>query len=273
MAPPSAPHYELGQPYQAGGVWWYPSAALRFEETGIAEVYGADHPGLTADGEVFDQGAMAAANQTLSLPVIAQVTNLETGRQVLVRINDRGPPTPRRVLAVTRRVADLLGFPATGAARVRVRVLEAESQAAQAALPGAPSLPVSAAPRGAVESSSLAPPPGARGSAGGTGMTTAASTAPSAQQSVPLRLPETLTQTTPDPGQLWIDLGSFPTYEFANMRRADVAQLGATIDSSRRGRSESFRVLIGPIPDIPQADRLLDQTVAAGVPDGRIVVR
>lgn len=273
-APPvPAPHYVLGPPYQAGGVWWYPRATLRFDETGLAEVYGGRHAGLTTDGELFDQTAMAAANQTLPLPCIARVTDLETGRQVLVRINDRGPPTPRRILAVTRRVADLLGVGPGTAARVRVEVLERESQEAQAALTGAPTLAVAMAPRGAVQAASLPPPPGARGAAapvaGAAGLAPAAAPAVNA----PLRLPETVTQTTPNPGALWIELGSFPTYEFANMQRAAVAPLGATVVSTMQGRTESFQVMIGPIVDIAQADRLLDQTVAAGVPDGRIVVR
>lgn len=268
-----SPHYVLGEPYQAGGVWWYPRATLQLDETGLAEVAGDDHPGLTSDGELFDQSAMAAANQTLPLPCIARVTDLQTGRQVLVRINDRGPPTPRRLLSVTRRTAALLGFAPGDVARVRVQVLERESQEAQAALPGAPRLAMTAAPRGAVEAMSLAPPPGARGSAGpvAVDLAPAAGAAPAA--GVTLRLAETVTQGTPDPGSLWIELGSFPTYEFANMQRAAVDRLGATVVSNMNGRTESFRVMIGPIPDVAQADHLLDETLAAGVPDGRIVVR
>ena len=80
-----------------------------------------------------------------------------------------------------------------------------------------------------------------------------------------MRLPETVTQVAPEPGTLWIDLGSFPTYEFANMQRAVVAQLGATIVNQTHGRGESFKVTIGPIPDVAQADRLLDQAVASGI--------
>lgn len=268
-----SPHYVLGAPYQAGGVWWYPRASLRMDETGLAEVYGGDHPGLTADGELFDQSVMAAANQILPLPCIALVTNLETGRQVLVRINDRGPPTPRRMLAVTRRAATLLGFAPGGVARVRMQVLERESQDAQAAVSGAPSLAVAAAPRGAVEATSLAPPPGARGTAGPAAMDAGPTTGASPAVNTPVRLPETVTQVAPDPGALWIELGSFPTYEFANMQRAAVGALGATVVSNMDGRTESFRVMIGPIPDVAQADHLLDETIAAGVPDGRIVVR
>jgi len=272
-SPTPSPHYLLGAPYQAGGVWWYPQPNLQLDERGLAQVYDDDHPGLTADGEAFDQGAMAAANQTMPLPAIALVTNLENGRQVKLRINDRGPPTPRRMLAVTRRAATLLAFPPGDVARVRIQVLEADTQAAQAALPGAPDLPIAAAPRDAVEASSLAPPPGMRGSAGVAQPGTAVDAAAAAGPAVALRLPETLTQVAPDPGRLWIELGSFPAYEFANMQRAAVAQLGATIVSERHGRSETFQVTIGPIDDIAQADRLLDATVAAGVSDAQIVVR
>lgn len=271
--PTPSPHYMLGDPYQAGGVWWYPRASLRLDETGLAEVYGGDHSGLTANGELFDQIAMAAANQTLPLPCIARVTNLENGRQVLVRINDRGPATPHRLMAVTRRAAELLGLAPGGVARVRLQVLERESQEAQSALPGAPNLAVAAAPLGAVEATSLAPPPGVHGSAGPIAVDTGPQLGAAPTAGAPLRLAETVTQTTPDPGMLWIELGSFPTYEFANMQRAAVGQLGATVVSSTEGRTESFRVMIGPIPDVAQADHLLDETLAAGVPDGRIVVR
>lgn len=291
VAPPTpSPHYVLGAPYQAGGIWWYPRTDLRLDERGLAEVYGAGHPPLTTDGEAFDQTAMAGENQTLPLPVIALVTNLETGRQVKLRINDRGPPTPRRILAVTRRVAVLLGFPPDGVARVRLEVLEGESQAAQNALSGAPVLAIAMAPRGAVKAANLAPPPGARGSAGalasvapdpassgpaapGVTQGTTPGTRPGGDAEPAMRLPESVTQVAPEPGALWIDLGGFPTYEFANMQRAVVARLGATIVSETQGRGEIFNVTIGPVPDVAQADRLLDAAVASGITDARIVVR
>lgn len=284
--PTPAPHYVLGEPYQAGGVWWYPRSDLRLDARGLAEVYGDRHPPLTTDGEAFDQTAMAAANQTLPLPAIALVTNLETGRQLKLRINDRGPATPRRMLAVTRRVAELLGFPPSGVAQVRLEVLEGDSQAAQSALPGAPKLAIATAPRGAVAAASLAPPPGARGNAGvteaaasGAPDTTSDTTpnAPPTEGTGPagaaMRLPETATQVAPDPGALWIDLGSFPAYEFANMQRAAVAQLGATIVSDMHANTETFRVTIGPLQDVAQADRLVDEAVASGISDVRIMVR
>ena len=76
---PVSPHYVLGAPYQAGGVWYYPRESYAGQQTGLAMVYPPDHAELTADGEAFDQTALAAAHQTLQLPAIARLTNLENG--------------------------------------------------------------------------------------------------------------------------------------------------------------------------------------------------
>ena len=108
--PPVSPHYVLGAPYQAGGAWYYPRESYEGQQTGLATVYPSDHAELTADGEAFDQTALAAAHQTLQLPAIARLTNLENGLAVVVRINDRGPATPHRLIEVTRRTATLLRF-------------------------------------------------------------------------------------------------------------------------------------------------------------------
>ena len=67
--PPANPHYVLGAPYQADGVWYYPRESYQLQETGVATVYPSGHADLTADGEAFDQTALAAAHQTLQLPV------------------------------------------------------------------------------------------------------------------------------------------------------------------------------------------------------------
>ena len=77
-APAAAPHYVLGQPYQTGGVWRYPREQFAGTDTGLA-VVASRQPGLTADGEVFDQGVLAAAHRTLQLPALARVTDLGPG--------------------------------------------------------------------------------------------------------------------------------------------------------------------------------------------------
>jgi rare lipoprotein A len=267
--PPPSPHYTLGEPYRAGSVWYYPRESYDARETGLAVVYPSGHADLTADGEAFDQSALAAAHQTLQLPLIARLTNLENGLQLDVRINDRGPATPHRLIEVTRRVAALLRFGRDDAVRVRLEVLPADSHAAADDIPGAPKLELTSAPVGAVQQAEL-PPPGAAASA-------APSPGPEPRQepksALPIAaLPETITQAPPDPGQLFIQLGTFQNYQYAGIQRARVAGLGATIVSTREGRQQTHRVMIGPLANVQQADMMLDQVLHAGVTDARIVV-
>ena len=270
-APPS-PHYVLGQPWQAGGVWFYPRENYQAVETGLAVVYPSDHPDLTADGEAFDQTALAAAHQTLQLPSIARLTDLETGRQVLVRINDRGPATPHRMLEVTRRTATLLGMQPGGVARVRLEVLPVESHAAVDSVPGAPKLDVAAAPREAVQESAL-PPPGSAVQPVSASPSTVAAAQQAAATPVALRLPERLVQMPPDPGSLYVSLGTFQNFQYASMQRAQVASLGASIVSTFEGRAQKFQVMIGPLTSVQQADAVLDQVLRAGVTEAGIVVK
>jgi rare lipoprotein A len=266
-APPAPqPHYVLGAPYQAGGVWQYPRESFNLDTTGIAETYGAGHPPFTADGEIFDQNALAAAHPTVQLPAIARVTNLENGRQVLVRINDRGPASPHRMLAVTQKTAQLLVFPSGGTARIRLEILPTESRAAIEGLPDQPRLTVAAAPRAAVQETPLGAP-------GSTPQQTDAipESAPM-PAAPPLKLPETVTQTAPDPGQLWIALGTFLGRRYAAMQRARLAFLHPGIEPVFADGQQEYRVRIGPFATLSDADAALDQAISAGVTDARIVV-
>jgi rare lipoprotein A len=126
--------YKVGNPYKVGKVWYYPEENFRLVETGIASWYGPGfHNAQTANGEVFDQNELTAAHRTLQLPSLARVTNLENGRSVVVRVNDRGPFKNGRIMDVSRRTAELLGFINKGTARVRIEVLEKESRILAAA--------------------------------------------------------------------------------------------------------------------------------------------
>jgi rare lipoprotein A len=269
--PPANPHYVLGRPYQSGGTWWYPRESLDLDETGLAEVYPDDHPPLTTDGEVFGQGALAAAHATLQLPAIARLTDLETGRSVLVRINDRGTPTPSRLVQVTEHIAALLGMPADGVAQVRLTVLPGPSEAAEQHVAGVPRLPIAAAPVGAVSSASLAPPAGVRQETGYAPLAVAAQpVAPAAE--MPDRVPEVVTQGPPQPGRLWVRLDTFQSYQYAAIEQARLVGLAPSIERIFDGRVESFRVMIGPLGSVAAADAAVDQAVRAGIVDARIVV-
>lgn len=111
------------------------SAPRRVEE-GLASWYGPGfHGNATANGEVFDQEALTAAHPSLPLPSLARVTRLDTGRSVLVRVNDRGPYVDGRIIDLSRAAAAELGFLHDGVAAVRVEALGPADAADRAAAP------------------------------------------------------------------------------------------------------------------------------------------
>ncbi|NBX73542.1 MAG: septal ring lytic transglycosylase RlpA family protein [Alphaproteobacteria bacterium] len=122
--------YKVGQPYQIEGQWYYPREDYSYDQTGTASWYGPDfHGGVTANGEIYNQNELTAAHPTLPMPSLVRVSNLENGRSVVVRINDRGPFKDGRIIDVSERAADLLGFKGQGTTRVRVQILPQESKA------------------------------------------------------------------------------------------------------------------------------------------------
>jgi rare lipoprotein A len=114
--------YKVGRPYKVAGRWYVPREVASYDRTGVASWYGsAFHGRRTANGEVFDMGALTAGHPTLPLPSYAYVTNLQNGRTIMVRVNDRGPYVNDRIIDLSWRSAKELGFAARGLARVRVR--------------------------------------------------------------------------------------------------------------------------------------------------------
>lgn len=269
--PAAAAHYVVGGAYQAGGVWRYAREEFRLDATGLAAVL-PDRIGLTTDGEAFDGTAMAAAHPTLQLPAIALVTNLENGLQLRVRVNDRGPDSPARLIGLTRGAAARLGIAPGGVGRARMQVEDGPSQALRDQLGGGGGVMVAAAPRGAVTSEVLAPPSGVAQSARGRAVRAPSpSGAAPAQDQVADQLPDAVTQVAASPGQLWVRAGEFGRRQYADQVRARIGGLAA-VDAVREGRAEVFRVRAGPFGDVAAADNALDQAVRAGVTDAHIVV-
>jgi len=121
-------HYKVGQPYQIKGIWYYPAEDPYYDETGIASWYGNPfHGRQTANGEIYDMNDLTAAHKTLPMPVFVRVTNLENGRSLVLRVNDRGPFVEGRIIDVSRRAAQLLGFQEKGVVRVRVQVVDPDT--------------------------------------------------------------------------------------------------------------------------------------------------
>ena len=114
--------YSVGQPYQIAGQWFKPKAQPGYDRKGAASWYGeAFHRRKTSNGEYFDMNMMTAAHPTLPLPSYARVTNLENGNVIVVRINDRGPFVGTRIIDLSKRSADALGYRNKGKANVRVQ--------------------------------------------------------------------------------------------------------------------------------------------------------
>ncbi len=286
------PPYKLGKPYQIEGAWYYPKVDYDYSETGIASWYGPDfHGKSTANGEIFDQNALTAAHKTLPMPTIVRVTNLENGRSIEVRINDRGPFKNNRVIDLTRRGAQLLGFEGQGTARVKVQVMKEDSillankvGGAQLAYAGEPE-PLAggpkpqAAPAGTVVTQKL--PAGQSAPAPSPTVQPQASSSvvglpkPSAQQAAATipSLNGSVSYQPVKPTNIFIQAGAFLQQSNALKLTQQLASLGQTrVTQARVGTQTFYRVRLGPIAKIEDADALLQQVIGTGQPDARIVV-
>lgn len=260
--------FKVGNPYQIDGVWYTPRADWAYDETGIASWYGPGfHEKLTANGEIFDQDALTAAHPTLQIPSIVRVTNLENGRQINLRVNDRGPFRRGRVLDASRRAAELLGFKDKGTARVRVQVLREQSLAAARAMPGFDvtqhGLAVVAdathktAPVTKVEVASLTPPEPSmpiypNGDYGVTGKTSV----------VPVQ-----------PTAIYIQVGAFTQKDNALRLQQKLAAVGHVfLTRFEKNNMVFWRVRMGPFQQVEQADVSLQKVTRAGHPEAEIVI-
>jgi rare lipoprotein A len=121
VVPKGGGRYSVGKPYSVEGRVYTPAENPTYRSEGIASWYGPDfHGGLTANGERYDMHGISAAHPTMPLPSYARVTNLENGRSIIVRVNNRGPFVRNRLVDVSTGAAKALNFYGHGIARVRV---------------------------------------------------------------------------------------------------------------------------------------------------------
>lgn len=121
--------YKVGNPYKVMGRWYYPKEDYNYKEEGMASWYGEDFNGKkTANGERYNMNTLTAAHRTLPLPSIVKVTNLQNGRSIVVRVNDRGPYVKERIIDLSKRGATLLGYMGQGTTKVRVEIMAKESK-------------------------------------------------------------------------------------------------------------------------------------------------
>jgi rare lipoprotein A len=127
QAPEKEPRSPYGNPpeYEVRGITYHVlKSAKGYDQEGVASWYGPEFQGKrTSSGEPYDMYAMTAAHKTLPIPTYVEVTNLENGQKVVVRVNDRGPFQKNRLIDLSYIAALKLGMLGAGTARVRVRAL------------------------------------------------------------------------------------------------------------------------------------------------------
>lgn len=269
VAPPApgGVKYMVGDPYQAGGEWFYPREMNDYDATGLATIIPDGAPAYTADNESYDPNALSAASPVLQLPCIVTVTNLVNGRSVDVRVNDRGPMQPGRVLSVTPRVAQLLSFPSGGVVEAEVKLNQTQTMALQSSLGAVPKL--TAAPVAGITAQSLAAPGG--GATGGVQQLGPSANDGNMNQSVTLS--GLVTQGAPGPGPLWVQVPGFGNESDAFRTVARIPGMQARVVPVNGGDRPLWAVNAGPYHTVADADAALQQMLQSGVADPEIIVR
>ncbi len=227
------------KPYQVRGLWYYPAEQPDYDVVGVGSWYGEQfHNKKTSNGEIFDMDRISAAHKTLPLPSLVEVTNLDNGRAMVLRVNDRGPFVDDRVIDLSRAAADQLGYRQKGVAKVRVRYL-------------GPAEPSKIAPR--LYQVAAAPP--------------LPEDPLTPEQRFPVRR-----QVLGETAGFRVQAGSFSTRDNAQRAADQIAAAGnATIEPMDRGGATLYRVTIGPAPDEAQAWVLRDQVAALGFRDASVL--
>ncbi len=269
--------YKVGEPYDVAGVWYYPKADPDYDETGVASWYGEPFHGKpTANGERYDMNAITAAHKTLPLPTYVRVTNLDNGRSLIIRLNDRGPFVHGRIIDLSRRAAQLLGFERKGTARVRVQAVGGpggETIVAKPVTPEEERTAIAAVPRESVSSERLPPPEGVAAAPGPEPPPARAAPAPARAEPAPATRTAAVTIVPVEPTRLFVQAGAFSFYDNARRLGAKLSGMGPTVISPVTIKGQRlFRVRIGPLDTLGLADATLERLIRGGYPGARIVV-
>jgi rare lipoprotein A len=227
------------------------SSSVGYVERGVASWYGPGfHKVRTSIGETYDMYGMSAAHKTLPLPAYVRVTNLQNGRSIVVRVNDRGPFVGNRIIDLSYTAASKLDMLRNGTAMVEVRSLDAAP--APAAAPEAPITAADSAPAAApLTASPLEATSPAAPVAGSTVVQVAV------------------------PAALFIQAGAFSDPKNAE-RLVEKLRGGGygTIfvrDNEIAGR-RMYRVRIGPVPSVAEYDRIVAALARVGVHDAHLAL-
>lgn len=307
--PKGGGRYHVGEPYKISGVWYRPREEPSYSQVGKASWYGElFHGRRTANGEIYDMDRLSAAHPTLPLPVYVQVTNLTNGRSIVVRVNDRGPFANDRIIDLSRRSADALGFRRNGTATVRVRYLRraplngddsyerrylasrglpqfagntksgagVQNPIALASLPGDSTAPLPdraerpvAAAALPVAPQALAPP----NQLATLGWETQLKGSPEQTGSTGPLAQTRPRQAAPSGGPA-IQAGSFKSRDNAERARVTLSAIGPVdVTETNVGGDVYFRVRVGPFADEITAAAALPRVTEAGFDGAKIVMR
>jgi rare lipoprotein A len=274
--PKGGGHYQLGDPYEVAGVWFTPKEQPHYDKVGTASWYGPQfHRRMTSNGEWFDMNDLTAAHATLPLPSYAKVTNLENGRSLVVRINDRGPFVDTRIIDMSRRSAEVLGFKGQGMTQVRVQYIgpaPLDDQGQHLAAMnrelrrGTPLNQMMAAAdgRSTGETQVAAADPGFESypSEDQTFKSYAAVQTTIASANADYETPD-----------YFVQVGSFADPGNAERAREELANSGPVqIQELIGSQGRLYRVRIGPMKNEGQAQSALRQAVDLGHPDARLIM-
>lgn len=281
--PKGGGRYKVGNPYKIGGRLYRPAEQPGYNRVGVASWYGEMfHGRYTANGEIYDMNAITAAHPTLPLPTYARVTNLQNGRSLVVRVNDRGPYAQDRIIDMSRRSAQALGFQRNGTAKVRVQYL------GKAPLDGNDSWERSVNARQPwARYAGLKKPKKTRGRV----QFAEAKPANKTQLADPMvvgAIPRQEKQTAPDSWQtqikaaglsaaatdelIFIQAAAFQNKGFADNLRNQLANIGpASVFPAEIAGKMYYRVRLGPYARRHEADQVLRAVVNSGSVQARII--
>jgi rare lipoprotein A len=258
--PKGGGRYHVGKPYSVAGRQYHPREESSYDRVGQASWYGPKfHRRMTSNGEWFDQDYLSAAHPTLPLPSYARVTNLENGRNLVVRVNDRGPFVADRIIDLSKKSADVLDIRRKGTAKVRVQYLgpaplNDDGTHLASMNHGKPVMVAGTSP--------AAPAP------------------PTPKQHVPQEVAVASLGGSQEGGRaadddagFYVQVGSFSDPSNAGRAEANLASLGPVVTTPvdvDRGRF--YRVRLGPLHDQASADATLARVQAAGHHDARLVL-
>lgn len=202
-----------------------------YKERGIASWYGSKfHGKRTSSGEPYNMHAMTAAHKTLPLPTYVKVTNLKNGRQIIVKVNDRGPFHENRIIDLSHTAAIKLGIKGTGTGLVEVEAIDPDNWNAKE------------------------------------------------QNTVSKTVSKTVVNTAPVPNVkgIFLQLGAFVSshnaYALKNRANQALSANLAAVSSTLTNNRKFYRVRIGPLDSVEQADSLIEQLTEQGFNSPKVII-